>query len=311
MMHTDHQNHNNLHQQPMFFIFILVNLQLKAFSQKVGFDVVEAENNHNNVKQEKRDYINNIEDILIGIESDIEKGEKLKGEKEKNLKKAHTELDRITNTDLERRVPVPDSGDELTLLGESMNATIDRHGAAVSANERFVADAAHELRSPITGVKAALEVERAKQPNSLLDDSVAELDRAARLVDDLLVLARRQSGTTQHTDVDLDDVNAILQVIDGFDGVNADVRRFAGAAINDSRQTAGVSKTFGVPGSGSLTDGDLDGRGFTAHGWVLQLNIAAHAARVLTLDARPTLEQSGYRHVMMNAVNRLAKERGD
>lgn len=116
------------------------------------------------------------------------------------------ELDRITKTDLERRVPVPDSGDELTLLGESMNATLDRLGAAVSANERFVADAAHELRSPITGVKAALEVERAKQPNSLLDDSVAELDRAARLVDDLLVLARRQSGTTQHADVDLDDL---------------------------------------------------------------------------------------------------------
>lgn len=116
------------------------------------------------------------------------------------------ELDRITNTDLERRVPVPDSGDELTLLGESMNATIDRLGSAVSANERFVADAAHELRSPITGVKAALEVERAKKPNSLLDDSIAELDRAARLVDDLLVLARRQSGPTQHADVDLDDV---------------------------------------------------------------------------------------------------------
>lgn len=112
----------------------------------------------------------------------------------------------ITMDDLGRRVPVPDSGDELTLLGESMNATLDRLGSAVSANERFVADAAHELRSPITGVKAALEVERSKQPNSLLDDSITELDRASRLVDDLLVLARRQSGARQRIDVDLDDI---------------------------------------------------------------------------------------------------------
>ena len=55
-------------------------------------------------------------------------------------------------------------------------------------------------------MRAALEVERSKQPNSLLDDSVAELDRASRLVDDLLVLARRQSGATQRIDVDLDDI---------------------------------------------------------------------------------------------------------
>lgn len=112
----------------------------------------------------------------------------------------------ITTADLGRRVPVPGTGDELTLLGESMNATLDRLGSAVTANERFVADAAHELRSPITGVRAALEVERSKQPNSLLDDSVTELDRASRLVDDLLVLARRQSGATQRIDVDLDDL---------------------------------------------------------------------------------------------------------
>lgn len=112
----------------------------------------------------------------------------------------------ITTADLERRVPVPDTGDELTRLGESMNGTLDRLGSAVSANERFVADAAHELRSPITGVKAALEVEQAKQPSGLLDASITELDRAARLVDDLLVLARRQSGTSRRVDVDLDDI---------------------------------------------------------------------------------------------------------
>lgn len=132
-----------------------------------------------------------------------------------------SELDRITATDLDRRVPVPETGDELERLGASMNHTIARLGSAVSANERFVADAAHELRSPIAGVKAALELEAGRRSpaaglgsegkgaeggTGLLDDSVRELNRAARLVDDLLVLARRDGAARPHRDVDLDDV---------------------------------------------------------------------------------------------------------
>ena len=117
------------------------------------------------------------------------------------------ELDLITETDLDRRVSVPRSGDEIELLGESMNSTLDRLGRAVSANERFVADAAHELRSPLTGVRAALEVQRGDQGQpELLDDSISELDRAGRLIDDLLLLARRQGEVTRRIDVDLDDV---------------------------------------------------------------------------------------------------------
>ena len=117
------------------------------------------------------------------------------------------ELDAITSTDLDRRVPVPATGDELQLLGETMNATIGRLGSTVAANERFVADAAHELRSPITGVRAALELESGRTGSELLGDAVGELDRASRLVDDLLVLARRQGGVTEpQREVDVDDV---------------------------------------------------------------------------------------------------------
>lgn len=118
------------------------------------------------------------------------------------------ELEAITATDLERRVQTPSTGDELERLGLTLNQTIARLGAAVTANERFVADAAHELRSPITGVRAALEVEASRSPGSMIEDSVRELDRAARLIDDLLVLAQRQGKTPRHGDVDLDDVVA-------------------------------------------------------------------------------------------------------
>ncbi|MEM9610854.1 MAG: HAMP domain-containing sensor histidine kinase [Actinomycetota bacterium] len=118
------------------------------------------------------------------------------------------ELDEITATDLRRRVPTPGTGDELDRLGTSMNQTLDRLAGAVEANERFVGDAAHELRSPITGVRAALELEAGRSDSGLLDDSIAELDRAGRLIDDLLALARRQGREQPRTDIDLDDVVA-------------------------------------------------------------------------------------------------------
>jgi signal transduction histidine kinase len=116
------------------------------------------------------------------------------------------ELESITATDLDRRVGTPRTGDELERLGVALNDTIDRLGTAVEANERFVADAAHELRSPITGVRAALEIEAARDPDGLIGDGIAELDRASRLIDDLLLLARRQAGTLRREEVDCDDL---------------------------------------------------------------------------------------------------------
>ncbi|MEM9204139.1 MAG: ATP-binding protein [Actinomycetota bacterium] len=116
------------------------------------------------------------------------------------------ELSEITATDLDARISAPATGDEIERLGETLDETIGRLGAAVAANERFVADAAHELRSPITGVRAAIEVEAAGRDSPLLDESLVELDRAARLVDDLLVLARRQGDAPPTSEVDLDDV---------------------------------------------------------------------------------------------------------
>ena len=116
------------------------------------------------------------------------------------------ELSTITATDLDARISAPATGDEIERLGHTLDETIGRLSAAVAANERFVADAAHELRSPITGVRAAIEVEAADGDRPLLTQSLTELDRAGRLVDDLLVLARRQGDAAPSGEVDLDDV---------------------------------------------------------------------------------------------------------
>ncbi|MEM8706355.1 MAG: ATP-binding protein [Actinomycetota bacterium] len=124
----------------------------------------------------------------------------------KPVEEMRRQLTAITATDLDARISPPPTGDEIEELGHTLDETIGRLSSAVAANERFVADAAHELRSPITGVRAAIEVEASSRESALLDGSLDELDRAARLVDDLLVLARRQADAAPRTEVDLDDV---------------------------------------------------------------------------------------------------------
>ena len=118
----------------------------------------------------------------------------------------------ITATDLSARVPVPPSRDPVAQLARTMNETLDRLAAATEAQRRFVADASHELRSPLATIRAAHEV-AAVHPEvvdraTLHADVMAEVGRLERLVDDLLFLARSdESGVRlERGEVDLDDL---------------------------------------------------------------------------------------------------------
>ena len=102
----------------------------------------------------------------------------------------------ITETDLSGRIPVePGAHDELAELARSVNAMLDRVEKGVAAQRRFLDDAGHELRTPITIVRGHLEVLDPADPAdvretvALVDD---ELDRMNRLVSDLLLLARAE-----------------------------------------------------------------------------------------------------------------------
>ena len=122
----------------------------------------------------------------------------------KPVEAMRSQVETITATRLDRRVPVADTGDEIQQLGETLNSTLDRLQSASQATERFASDAAHELRSPITGVRAAIEL-RANN-DELLQESISELDRASQLVDDLLFLARNEGTSPAKSEVDLDDI---------------------------------------------------------------------------------------------------------
>ena len=88
------------------------------------------------------------------------------------------------------RLPVAGGADELHRLGVTLNAMLDRLEAARLRQRAFVADAAHELRSPLASLKTQLEVAEHLGEPAPLEDLRPEVDRLARLVDDLLLLAR-------------------------------------------------------------------------------------------------------------------------
>jgi signal transduction histidine kinase len=123
-----------------------------------------------------------------------------------------SEVEEISDEELGRRVPEPATGDEIARLARTMNAMLARLETASLRQRRFVSDAAHELQSPLTTLRARLEVDLA-QPADLAwpaagHDSLEEVVGMQRLVDDLLELARLDARTalSRHEPVDLDDI---------------------------------------------------------------------------------------------------------
>jgi signal transduction histidine kinase len=106
--------------------------------------------------------------------------------------KAVTETARsISGGDLSRRLP--ESGyDEIGILAETFNDMLARLETAFETQQRFVNDAGHELRTPITIVRGHLELleEDPEDRQATLALVMDELDRMARIVNDLLVLAK-------------------------------------------------------------------------------------------------------------------------
>ncbi|MEU4236769.1 HAMP domain-containing sensor histidine kinase [Actinoplanes sp. NPDC026619] len=106
------------------------------------------------------------------------------------VERMRAELARITAADMSRRVPQPHTGDEIARLAVTMNETLDRLADAAERQRRFVADAAHELRSPLAGLRNTVEVAIAHGDAVDLDTLDATTERLQRLTDDLLLLAR-------------------------------------------------------------------------------------------------------------------------
>jgi signal transduction histidine kinase len=104
-----------------------------------------------------------------------------------------TEMQRMSGGNLHERIPEPGGDDEIARLARTMNDTLARIEASAERQQRFVADASHELRSPIARMRAEIEVDLAHPlasdfratHRSVLHEAIG----MQRLVEDLLLLA--------------------------------------------------------------------------------------------------------------------------
>lgn len=128
----------------------------------------------------------------------------------------------MDGSDLAERVPVPGGADEVGRLATTMNDLLDRIEDASARQQRFVADASHELRSPLTRMRSELEVDLAhpdgveieSAQRSLLEETIA----LQELVEDLLHLARSDAGIH----------GAVIEAVDLDDLVLVEARRIRG-----------------------------------------------------------------------------------
>jgi signal transduction histidine kinase len=119
----------------------------------------------------------------------------------------------ISYANLDERLPVPATGDEIERLTRTLNDMLHRLAAAMRRQREFVSDTAHELRTPLATIRTELEVALAHDDadgwRMTATQLLSDHRRVEHLAHDLLTLARLDESTTQHRDeVQLDEVVA-------------------------------------------------------------------------------------------------------
>ncbi|HZD23845.1 MAG TPA: HAMP domain-containing sensor histidine kinase [Acidimicrobiia bacterium] len=153
------------------------------------------------------------------------------------VERIRAEVAEIRPDELQRRVPEPGTGDEIDRLAETMNEMLSRLESSTERQKRFVADAAHELRSPLTRIRTTLELEtRTGKPVAAGEDKdlLQDVIEMQRLVEDLLYLARADEGAAEPIlqALDLDDlVISEAQRIQAENRVAVDLGGVSGAHV--------------------------------------------------------------------------------
>ena len=123
----------------------------------------------------------------------------------------HTAQTIALSRDLSKRIDPPAQQDELGRLATTFNEMLASIEGAYHTQQRFVSDASHELRAPLTAIQGNLELVRRypAMPTAEREEALAEMEREAsrltRLVADMLILARADAGVPlKHHTLDLD-----------------------------------------------------------------------------------------------------------
>lgn len=163
------------------------------------------------------------------------------------LKALETASRTLAAGDFETRVPVPRGKHELRSLAESFNAMAEEIGAQEATRRRFIADAAHELRTPVTLMSTRIEMlregiyEPGPEQWQALERSA---DRLGDLVDDLQVLARLDAGRVVATSRAVDPADVLSQLTHEF----GPAARQAGVTLKTQTRTETAPAVLADPG---------------------------------------------------------------
>jgi signal transduction histidine kinase len=117
--------------------------------------------------------------------------------------------------DARRRLPQPESDDEVGRLAATLNGMLSALERAREAERRFLADASHELRTPLTALTGNIDyLARHGASDELVGELQQDTRRLARLADDLLELSREEAATTPDEIVRLDELACAAQAAD-------------------------------------------------------------------------------------------------
>ncbi len=181
--------------------------------------------------------------------------------------------------DLHRRVPVPQAKDEVHELALTLNEMIGRLDLAFTQQRRFVADASHELRTPVAVIRNITDVALVQplaldEYTTLLRDINAESERLGQLINDLLALARADEGQIplDQEEIRLDllasDVAATMEPLAVERGITLNLEKMEPATVKGD--TARLIQVMM-----GLVDNALT---YTNAGGTVTLNVGTHEA---------------------------------
>jgi signal transduction histidine kinase len=201
----------------------------------------------------------------------------LAGSLSRPLTKLAATARRLGEGDLTARAEATEGPTEISQLAQSFDQMADRMEATVKAQREFVANASHQLRTPLTGMKLRLESALAASPSeevrAQLQAADKEVDRLSRIVDRLLLMARRieEGGPSE---IDLDD--AVRRAVERWDdraarqGVTLTAKGEGGRALGEPADVDQIldnlidnAVTY-APGPIVIEAGRTDGQAFVA-----------------------------------------------
>jgi signal transduction histidine kinase len=132
----------------------------------------------------------------------------------RRVERMRSEVELISQESLDRRLPLVDADDGIDKLAITMNDMLERLERSNDQQQQFLADASHELRSPVAGLLAQLEVAAAYpdrvDATELIPKLRGEAERLQLLVNDLMFLSRSEAGESAALSPAAVDIDEIL-----------------------------------------------------------------------------------------------------